>query len=1020
MPDSTTDDYSGASGGGFLAGGKLLGTNALQKSIDAFTTAVDKLDSIYTKASSTAQSFWNAPTSSQSGNQFSTRQQQSQYGTFPKPVNPFTVNGGRRNAQTPTFGQTSSGNGGGASFTPTGSQSGGNGGWGRTTVGGGITALAGAFKNYGSSQLPTQVGMSAYVQQGTLASPLGMPGNMANSYLRSAAYGSGPGTLNSIASNAADASAGQSLINSTSGAFAGMNAGGAALTGAANMFGYVNPALGYAGSAGLATQMYSPQMAMRMMQLGYSTPSRSFGAGKYTSSPAVLGGMMQTMYGRNRVAQSTLNAGLGAYGHVTANLQALGYSGSGLNSMESTLQAYNRLSSQGYSNSKISSLFSGARSQNQGAINTLAAAGVDQSDLQVLKNQTAISTGRSSEVSGGFNTGLEQSVGLLNQFNKALSTILNGPLGTAVGHAGGIGAASSLTNGAALGLGIGGASTLAKGLLSRGGGGLLGGILGGGGGSAAAGGAGGAGTAAGAAGGLLGILGPLLATGAGLGLLGNAVRVRASQPGGILGGYDPNKDPAFFGRFGPVGGGANVQPSRNGGAAGAAKSSQQGGNKASVGGGSISGAASAAVGWAEQEVGKPYVWGGENPNVGFDCSGLVQWSYGKAGVSLPRTSQEQWAALSKRSVGLNQVREGDLVFTAGADGTAQSPGHVAMMISNNQIIEAAETGIPIRIRGYNPKEWQHAGRPSGSGATGGFASGSPPTSSTVTSGNAGLGFGLSSGAYGSSEESDTVMAALSGGFMGGGTMPSASSTAASGAGNGGNGAGASNAPGNPSGNVALGKKMAAAKGWTGTQWNDLYALWQRESGWRANAKNGASGAYGIPQSLPGSKMASAGSDWMSNPATQIKWGLGYIAGRYKNPAGAWAHEESVGWYGTGTGNARPGLALVGDRGPELVSLPGGAQVASASRTRDILSGNAARPAQSPWAVTPASAPGTVTPGAASGGGLTVNIQQGAIQLNATGGTSDVSSSAREIAKNIGKYLAQEDVVKQIAAGVTGG
>lgn len=97
------------------------------------------------------------------------------------------------------------------------------------------------------------------------------------------------------------------------------------------------------------------------------------------------------------------------------------------------------------------------------------------------------------------------------------------------------------------------------------------------------------------------------------------------------------------------------------------------------------------------------------------------------------------------------------------------------------------------------------------------------------------------------------------------------------------------------GNRALGKKMAAAKGWTGRQWYCLEDLWSHESQW--STTSGSTGrAYGIPQALPGTKMASAGSDWKSNPATQIKWGLGYISGRYGTPCGAWAHFESHRWY----------------------------------------------------------------------------------------------------------------------------
>jgi hypothetical protein len=82
---------------------------------------------------------------------------------------------------------------------------------------------------------------------------------------------------------------------------------------------------------------------------------------------------------------------------------------------------------------------------------------------------------------------------------------------------------------------------------------------------------------------------------------------------------------------------------------------------------------------------------------------------------------------------------------------------------------------------------------------------------------------------------------------------------------------------------------------TSTQWSCLDDLWQRESGWVYNAEN-ASGAYGIPQALPGSKMASAGPDWQTDPTTQIKWGLGYIQSTYGSPCAAWDHEEADGWY----------------------------------------------------------------------------------------------------------------------------
>ncbi|BDZ53357.1 aggregation-promoting factor C-terminal-like domain-containing protein [Agromyces marinus] len=104
-------------------------------------------------------------------------------------------------------------------------------------------------------------------------------------------------------------------------------------------------------------------------------------------------------------------------------------------------------------------------------------------------------------------------------------------------------------------------------------------------------------------------------------------------------------------------------------------------------------------------------------------------------------------------------------------------------------------------------------------------------------------------------------------------------------------------PANPSGAQATARDlMASMYGWGGDQFGCLVDLWNKESGWNVYAQNPSSGAYGIPQALPGSKMGSAGGDWATNATTQIKWGLGYIAGRYGTPCGAWSHSQSVGWY----------------------------------------------------------------------------------------------------------------------------
>jgi hypothetical protein len=92
-------------------------------------------------------------------------------------------------------------------------------------------------------------------------------------------------------------------------------------------------------------------------------------------------------------------------------------------------------------------------------------------------------------------------------------------------------------------------------------------------------------------------------------------------------------------------------------------------------------------------------------------------------------------------------------------------------------------------------------------------------------------------------------------------------------------------------------RMLRRKGWSPDyQYPFLNRLWKRESGWNVHAENPYSGAYGIPQAVPGSKMASAGPNWPNSARTQIRWGLRYIRARYNSPRRAWLHSRSYGWY----------------------------------------------------------------------------------------------------------------------------
>lgn len=94
----------------------------------------------------------------------------------------------------------------------------------------------------------------------------------------------------------------------------------------------------------------------------------------------------------------------------------------------------------------------------------------------------------------------------------------------------------------------------------------------------------------------------------------------------------------------------------------------------------------------------------------------------------------------------------------------------------------------------------------------------------------------------------------------------------------------------------IARKMLRSFGWTWRQFKYLDMLWKAESSWNVSAENPSTGAFGIPQAVPGSKMSAAGADWQTNAATQIRWGLGYISAAYGSPRSAWEHEAMYGWY----------------------------------------------------------------------------------------------------------------------------
>ena len=125
------------------------------------------------------------------------------------------------------------------------------------------------------------------------------------------------------------------------------------------------------------------------------------------------------------------------------------------------------------------------------------------------------------------------------------------------------------------------------------------------------------------------------------------------------------------------------------------------------------GAARQAIAYAEAQLGKPYAWGGTGPDA-FDCSGLVMEAYASADVTIPRTSQAQWAQLPHVAPG--DQRPGDLVFFPGADGTWTAPGHVGLVLGPHRMVEAYATGYRVRIVHYGTP-----GSPPGDQEPAGFA-----------------------------------------------------------------------------------------------------------------------------------------------------------------------------------------------------------------------------------------------------------------------------------------------------------
>ncbi|WP_369042229.1 NlpC/P60 family protein [Streptomyces sp. Midd1] len=424
--------------------------------------------------------------------------------------------------------------------------------------------------------------------------------------------------------------------------------------------------------------------------------------------------------------------------------------------------------------------------------------------------------------------------------------------------------------------------------------------------------------------------------------------------------------------------------------------SKQGGSskKADKAGASAGGGLAKALSFARAQVGDRYIMGAEGPDA-WDCSSLVQHAFQQAGVKLPRVTYDQ--IHSGVEIDIDDVRAGDLVFY-------KDLSHVGLYAGGGKVIEAANPGRGV-VEGPMYSKFQRARRVL-SGSVGATTSLSGESKDPTTdSGSSGGGF-ATSGAYGSTEEVDALAAALSGG---GGSAQSVSRTpqatlneeADAGNTDSGSSNAGGNAPKNVKSSVTLGKKMAAEYGWTGSQWSALYKLWTGESGWRWWADNPNSDAYGIPQSLPGSKMGSEGSDWKTNPATQIAWGLKYIKGRYGSPQKALSfwNSHNPHWYKDGA------WEVPGGPGEGLdVKLHGGEMVLERNQAHTV------RQALLNQGLTP-SAQGSNSTGHA--GSVSLHFGAGSVVVQMPTASADGAKSA---AQAFVSHIAADDRVKALMGG----
>lgn len=902
-----------------IGASRLLGTNSLQSAVDSLTSQVSKMTTDVSQLTSSMNNLAGSNNKSMGGTSSNSAR--------------TTWNGSSNSNKY-------SSNGGGGSFSNLGtSQSGGrgNGGFGNSKLGATLSAgsaIGSALAQYGNKNMSTNMQMDYF---GTTQAQYGGIGSggfqQANAAARSAVFG------NNYLGTSVNDMAQAGYINSyTFGQAAQLNGQANPLftsqMSQVQGFGYNSPTLGSTGAAQAAQQTYTAR-ALGMSQALGIAPTITTGGVKTPMGVIAQSIMNKALTPGKQYTTKNIAAALGQGGGLGTTLN---YYGQQMGWSQSTIQEYQnymigQVSAQakGISSSQYETLTSQAANGNKTAQKKLQSAGVGSSMYEAQRNLNSTGTTRQNDILNTLSPAFDKTTSALNNLSGILTTLMNKTgMSSLLGMGAGI--ASPLSNSLS---GFSGAFSAGAGMygamkLFGGAGSLLGGLSGlFGGGSAATGmtasAAGANGvyniTSMGAAGstGLLARLLPGLGAVGAVGLAGattakttnNIMNKNGSSTSAFTSYMDKymnksvtDRDAVANAWFSSHPGasvdtsmmklllGSSYKPPVSSGVNGGASSAPTGGVGGSSSNGSSSGGASAAsvIRFAETQLGVPYVWGGEQPGRGFDCSGLTQWAYKQAGVTIPRVASAQQK--TGKSVPVNQTQPGDLLFMG------DPAYHVVMAIGGGKVIEAPHTGSSVNIETLIPSQYSSATRIVGSvGNMSSLLNGSTTTPTTLNQQQSTSGGNLGNFGGGTSE-ADVVASALAG-SMGG--MPLVASAMSAGSASGTSATGVvpkGNGNNSKASLQAYAKQLLTKYGWAG-QWAAFNNIEMSEAGWDYKATNPTSGAYGLAQALPASKMSSAGADWRTNGDTQLQWMMQYIKGRYGDPSAAWSFHQKNNWYAAG-------------------------------------------------------------------------------------------------------------------------